>query len=58
MNGTAQPTSEQRLEAIASLACDLLAALQPWAFHSPEVRSAATRLTVAVAAIPLSETKA
>ena len=45
-------TDAQRLDAIAGLSCELLAALQPWALHRPEVRSAATRLTVALAAIP------
>ena len=43
------------LEGTASLACDLLASLQPWGIHEPGVRSAATRLTVALAALPLPE---
>lgn len=41
------------IEYISRLACDLLAALQPWGMQSPEIRSAATRLTVALAALPL-----
>lgn len=45
-------TAEQRLEAIDRLAVELLLALQPWAQQRPEVRSAATRLTVALAANP------
>jgi hypothetical protein len=43
----------ERLERIVSLACDLLRALQPWTLQASEVRSAATRLTVALAALPL-----
>ncbi len=46
-------TDAERFESIASLACDLLAALQPWEMHGAAVRSAATRLTVALAAAPL-----
>jgi hypothetical protein len=46
-------TVEDRLERIATLACDLLTALQPWEVHGPSVRSAAARLTVALAALPL-----
>jgi len=48
-------SAAERLEGIASLACDLLAALQPWGLQPPEVRSAATRLTVALAALPLPD---
>ncbi len=43
------------MERIASLACDLLTALQPWETHGQAVRSAAARLTVALAALPLPE---
>lgn len=46
---------EQRVEAIASLATDLLIALRPWELQPADVRSAATRLTVAIAALPLPE---
>lgn len=49
------PGQGSDLERIASLACDLLTALQPWEMHGPEVRSAAARLTVALAALPLPE---
>jgi len=48
-------TDAEKLERIAALACDLLAALRPWEFHGQEVRSAAARLTVALAALPLPE---
>lgn len=48
-------SAAQRLEGVASLACDLLSALQPWGMQPPEVRSAATRLTLALAALPLPE---
>lgn len=41
------------VEQIAALATDLLVALQPWAMQRPEIRSAAVRLTVALAALPL-----
>src|SRR3990167_505825 len=44
---------EEGLERIASLACDLLAALRPWEMHGPTVRSSAARLTIALAALPL-----
>lgn len=46
-------TDQERLERIASLACDLLDALTPWEMHGAVVRSAAARLTVALAALPL-----
>ena len=49
--------AEDRVERIASLACDLLDALQPWQMHSQAVRSAATRLTVGLAALPLPRPK-
>ncbi len=45
--------AEQRIEGIGALACDLLEATRPWEMQSASVRSAATRLTVALAAIPL-----
>ncbi len=45
---------EQWIEAIGAIACDLLTALQPWDFHTQAVRSAAVRLTVALAAVPES----
>lgn len=52
--GAAKPlTDAERLERVASLACDLLTAIQPWELLPAEVRSAAVRLTVALAAIPL-----
>ncbi len=43
----------ERLERIGALACDLLDALRPWEVHGAAVRSAAARLTVALAALPL-----
>lgn len=43
---------EQRIEGVAALACDLLGAVQPWEMQPPQVRSAAVRLTVALAALP------
>lgn len=46
------PTAEERLEHIGAIACDLLTALQPWALQTQDVRSACTRLTVAIAAVP------
>ena len=46
-------TDSERLERIASLATDLLVAIQPWQAQRQEVRSAASRLTVALAALPL-----
>ena len=46
-------TETERLERISALACDLLAALRPWELHGQDVRSAAARLTVALAALPL-----
>jgi len=46
--------SQKRTERVASLACDLLAAVQPWQLQPAEVRSAAVRLTVALAALPLT----
>lgn len=50
---------DDALERTASLACYLLNALQPWGLQSPEVRSAATRLTVSLAALtPPSEAAA
>lgn len=48
-------TDAERIEYIARLAGDLLLALQPWQLQPPSVRSAATRLTVALAALPLPE---
>lgn len=43
----------EAIERVGRLACDLLDALQPWEMQRQEVRSAATRLTVGLAAIPL-----
>lgn len=37
------------------LVCDLLTALQPWELHGPSVRSAAARITLALAAVPYTE---
>ena len=48
-------TDQERIEQISSLACDLLTALQPWEAHGSDVRSAAARLTVALAALPLPD---
>lgn len=45
-------TPEHRLEKIGALAVDLLAMLQPLELQPPGVRSAAVRLTVALAAVP------
>ena len=45
--------AEERIEQIGKLGSDLLLALTPWDFHGDAVRSAAARLTVALAAIPL-----
>lgn len=48
-------TAEERLTYIGGIACELLAALRPWESHGQDVRSAAARLTVALAAVPESE---
>lgn len=47
------PTEREQIEGIASLACDLLDALKPWDMHGAAVRSAAARLTLALASLPL-----
>ncbi len=51
----AASVADEKVEQLAYLATDLLSALQPWQMQSPEVRSAAVRLTVALAALPLPE---
>ena len=50
--------AEDRIERLGSLAMDLLGALQPWELHGAAVRSAAARLTVAFAAVPLPPIRA
>lgn len=47
---TATQSSVAQVERIVSLATSLLIALRPWDMQRAEVRSAATRLTVALAA--------
>lgn len=50
--------AEERLDNVAELATRLLVALQPWQAQAAQVREAATRLTVAPAAIPLRDADA
>lgn len=40
------------IESLGALACELLEALRPWDVHGARVKSAATALTLALAAIP------
>lgn len=46
---------EAALQGVGELACELLAALQPWELQPQEVRTSATRLTVKLASVPLPE---